>query len=184
VRARGLSLWLVPGGAAGVRLAGRIETLARALETPVFAPHVTLVGGVVRPEREVRAACADLARALPSVTIRLGAIEARQDYFRCVVVRVAESGPLRRARVAATRALGVAATAFAPHLSLVYGDLSTGRRAAARRLAAAAGRGGFLARRLELWRTAGEVREWRLVAAWRLEGRRSELRPRRAGART
>lgn len=181
MRARGLSLWLVPEGAAAARLTGCIEGLAHARGTPGFAPHVTLLGGVLRPEPDVRRACAALARTLRPLSIRLGPVEARDDYFRRVFVRVAETGPLRRARAAAGRTLGVVDGDFMPHLSLVYGKLAGARMAAALREASAVSGRAFVARRLELWRTVGEVRQWRRAAGWPLRAGVSKRRGARAG---
>jgi 2'-5' RNA ligase len=165
-------LWLVPESEFRARLAERIETLARLLGTQVFEPHVTLLGGVERPERDVREECAVLARSLAPLVVRLGPVDALDDYFKCVFARVEENRALHRARAAAQEALGASPGGFVPHLSLVYGRLSASERATALREAAAASGERFVARRLDLWRTVGEVREWRFVEAWALEGRR------------
>ena len=45
-RARGLSLWLMPEGAEGRRLAELIEGFAARLGTRPFPPHLTLLPGI------------------------------------------------------------------------------------------------------------------------------------------
>lgn len=187
MRAVGFSLWLVPEGEVRARLAQRIETLARRFGTQVLEPHVTLLGGVERPERDVREACAVLARSLAPLVIRLGPLDALDEYFKCVFAPVEENRALHRARAAAQEALGARPAGFMPHLSLVYGSLAASERAKALREGAAASGERFVARRFELWRTAGEVREWRFVEAWPLQGRRrsptrSSRKTRGAGA--
>lgn len=43
----GFSIWLVPEEAAGNKLEGVIQEYATQLGTPAFAPHMTLLGGIV-----------------------------------------------------------------------------------------------------------------------------------------
>lgn len=167
LRARGVSLWLMPAGEAGGRLAGLIAGLAARHATPAFPPHVTLLAGIEgRPEADALAAGRALAASLQPFPVRLGRAEGRDEPFRCLFLRVDEGDPLRVAHAAAARAFGREPdAAFLPHLSLVYGTLSPGaKRALCEELAGASGCG-FEAAALHVWRTEGAVDEWRQIGA-------------------
>jgi len=118
------SLWLMPTGEVRQRLAGTILDLSREYATPVFEPHVTLVGGIVGPAREVVSKMKDLARRIPPFTARLTVVDGLDEYFRCLFVRLAATHPIMRANKAAREVFALTKQpAFMPHLSLLYGNL-------------------------------------------------------------
>jgi hypothetical protein len=121
VRARGFSLWLVPEGVAGARLAARIEGLARVRGPS--SRRVTLLGRILRPERDVRDACAAFARTLPAGVDPAGPCRHARRLFPCVFARVAKTGApagSRRSRAGA----GGGRCGLRAHHSLVYGNLA------------------------------------------------------------
>jgi 2'-5' RNA ligase len=131
VRATGFSLWLIPEGAVRHQLRERIQTLARRFATPVFEPHLTLVGGVSGPAALVRETAARVARGTRAFPVLFVSTAHSEDYFRCVVLEADLSSTLAAAHRAALTALGrTGAPAFHPHLSLVYGSLLANTRAA------------------------------------------------------
>jgi len=161
-RARGVSLWLMPEGEVGERLAARVATLAARLGTAPFPPHVTLLPGIEGlADGEVLAVSRTLAGGLRPLAVRLVGVEGRDEPFRCLFARASADTPLVSAHAAASRAFGRAPDpAFFPHLSLVYGALGAKVR---ERLAAelrSEADAAFEARRLHVWRTEGEVRAW------------------------
>jgi 2'-5' RNA ligase len=159
------SLWLMPPGEVRQRLAGTILALSREYATPAFAPHLTLAGGIVGPAREVAAKMADLARRIPPFTVRLGAVDGLDEYFRCLFVRVATTHPIMAANKAARQAFGLAKQpAFMPHLSLLYGSLPS---SAKERIIASLARQfelEFKVSRLHLYLIQREPAAWRRVA--------------------
>jgi 2'-5' RNA ligase len=163
------SLWLQPAGGAYRRWAAEIRRLSRECATPAFEPHITLLGGLPGPKQVIVAKCARLARRLPPLVIRLTEGDYRDEYFRCLFVRVAMTETLLRANQAAREIFGVEQSpAFTPHLSLIYGNLSVEEKEA---FLARLGRrfdSAFVARRLHLYVTAGEPRRWRAIEAFDL----------------
>lgn len=172
-RARGVSLWLMPEGAARDRLAAVIARLAARLTTRPFAPHVTLLAGLEGPEERLLAAAASVAASVRPFRVRLVAVEGRDEPFRCLFARAVADESLRAAHAAAARAFDREPDpAFLPHLSLVYGTLAREtKRALATELASAVAVS-FEAARLRAWRTEGPVRDWRELGAFRLGGGR------------
>jgi hypothetical protein len=164
-RATGTSLWLVPEGDERDFLGRLIEGLAEKLRAPAFAPHVTLLPGLAGSEGEVVRRAKEMAATLEPHAMPLGPIEGRPEYFRCLYARVPET-----LRLLTTHALGrltfrrTAEVAFEPHLSLLYGSLSS----AERELLVAELTPRLPARltctALEVVRTQGPVAEWRSLA--------------------
>jgi len=170
-RARGVSLWLAPEGAARFRLASLVEGLAARLGTEPFAPHVTLLPGLPGPEEGVLGPASALACRLPPLRVRLQGVEGRDEHFRCLVARAVADEPLRAAHEAAARAFGREPDpAFLPHLSLVYGTLAPQAKGPLATELEPALPGSFEASRLCVWRTEGPAREWRELGAFPLGG--------------
>ena len=165
------SLWLMPGGQVYRRLHGVILKLSREYSTPAFKPHVTLLGRIVAPRREVLVKSAQLARSLRPLLIRLGALEGLDEYYRCLFVRAAKTGALKKASRAALRVFSRdERPAYMPHLSLVYGNLSPRVKEQIIRELGGQSELEFEVRSLHLYLTTGKPRAWRQVKVFDLSG--------------
>jgi 2'-5' RNA ligase len=151
------------------RLAQTIHKLSVRYAAPEFAPHVTLLGGIVTPRHEAVRKTAALATLIRPIAIRLGAIDYLDEYFRCLFVRATLTQPLLEAHRVAQEVFGFRRQGpFMPHLSLLYGNLSRSLKAEAM-----AGVGPrvdleFKVRSLHLYSTRGEPRGWRCVGRFGL----------------
>jgi 2'-5' RNA ligase len=184
VPAKGFSLWLMPEGEPRERLATWIGRLAARLGTASFPPHLTLVSGIETIDSESLDRTAQAATMIAPLSLTLGAIEGREEHFRCLFLRVRASRALRTAHTRAARALGLAPAAdFLPHVSLVYGTLAPAEKRAIVGEIGDALALHFEVRRLHLWRTEGPAPEWRERAALDLappSGQAVPVRKRRA----
>lgn len=172
MRAKGVSLWLMPTGPVRDGLAGRIRDISRRLRAPVFAPHVTLVPGCRGSEEAILQAAAKLAAAATPLTIELGEPGWRDEYFRCLFLEVAKSPELTALETRARELLGLEPSPdYFPHLSLVYAI-----RSRAEKRAVAAGLGAlerrFVARAVHVYRTEGGVSSWCRLASFGFNSRR------------
>jgi 2'-5' RNA ligase len=158
----------MPEGAEHDRLAALIGGLAVRLGTVSFAPHVTLLPGVLAPERDVLEIARALAAEVAPFPVELSGVGGAQAHFRCLYVRVRASEALRAAHACAARRFGREPDpSFDPHLSLVYGSLTAPVKAAlARELAETTTC--FEARHVHAWRTDGPVGEWRRLGSFAL----------------
>jgi 2'-5' RNA ligase len=163
---RGHSLWLMPEAAEGERLAGWIRRLAERFRSEGFPPHVTLLSALEGRGEDLLATAGRAAAALRPFTVHVDGVSGRDEHFRCVFVQAAETGPLRAAHEAVSRAFGREPDpGFFPHLSLVYGSLRADRK---QDLALEIGSDvdvHFEARRVHLWRSDGPVAAWQEVGA-------------------
>lgn len=166
-RAKGTSLWLMPDGVAGDRLAGTVARLASRFGTEAFAPHITLLAGLPGVEPDVVERAANLASSLAPFRIDLTRVDGREEHFRCLFVHAGLGAGLRSAHVQAARAFGRTNDPdFLPHLSLVYGRLDrTTKERLGLELATETALS-FEARALHVWRTEGLVAEWRPLQTW------------------
>jgi 2'-5' RNA ligase len=163
-RAKGVSLWLMPEGEAFETLAGQIEGLADRLGTAPFAPHVTLLPGLLGPDSEVIETARSLAGELGPLTLEPSEVDGTDSHFRCLFFRMRASEALLAAHTHAARRFGRDPDpAFDPHLSLVYGTLGTSVRAELSRELARQEPAPFEVHRLHVWRTEGAVGEWRTL---------------------
>jgi len=166
-RTKSYALWLIPDGEACRRLARTIRRLSREHSTPVFAPHITLASGIVAPVHEVATKSAQLAESLRPLFLRLTHLDSREEYFRCLFVKVAPTPQLVRAYKRARKIFGQRGRrAFFPHASLVYGDLS---RAEKRKITSSLGRRfalEFEVRRLHVVAIQGPPSDWRRVKSF------------------
>jgi hypothetical protein len=158
------SLWLVPDrrGPEFAKLRRLIEDLAERFGTPIFDPHVTLVGGVEGTFESISVAAERLLLSLPSCELALREVVSRSSYFQRLVAPVELTPELTWARLRALAAFAVEEPDYWPHLSLAYGDLDEGGSQQLLAAAVAANVAGmrFAAARLEAWRTEREVAEW------------------------
>jgi len=118
------ALWLVPEDAAASQLHSVIRQLADRYTTPVFSPHMTLLGWVKGEETELAGKLEALAARLTPIQARLTGFAGAPYYFRCFYSPVESSTELRQAVDEASHAFGASAGSdFQPHISLIYGQL-------------------------------------------------------------
>lgn len=118
------ALWLVPDDAGTLQLHTVIRQLADRYTTPVFTPHMTLLGWVKGEEAELVAQLETLAAKLAPIEARLTGFAGAPYYFRCFFAPIESSPELRQAVDEASHTFGAnAGTDFKPHLSLLYGQL-------------------------------------------------------------
>jgi len=164
------SLWIVPGGDVYDCLSGVVHGLSAWNGAPDFPPHVTLLGRLVGPPRELACQAASVAATLHPFVIHLEEIDFRDEYFRCLFVHAVLNEPLRKAHQAACRAFGRGREPrFMPHLSLLYGNF---QRCFKEEVIAEMGPRldiRFKVRSLHLYRTHGDPRGWRRVASFGLK---------------
>ena len=116
------TLWLEPTGRTHGLLATTIAQLSQEHGSPLFDPHVTLLGDITGQEGTVLQQTEQLANALSPVDLFLTVPAFQDQYFQCVFMRIEETSTLLDAHMRARTAFHKeAAPPFMPHLSLLYG---------------------------------------------------------------
>lgn len=177
-QARGYSLWFMPGGGAAESFGSLMNELSRKYHAPMFEPHVTLLGGIERPEHDIVQCAEKLAHRLRPLTIVLTTADTHEAYFQCLFLRVRQTRPILEAQRTARAIFGRGGDPpYLPHMSLLYGiyDPKTKQEIIARI-------GTNFPRRfsvvdLHLWRTQGEPENWASVHVSSLGPQRASVRP-------
>ncbi|HXE58267.1 MAG TPA: 2'-5' RNA ligase family protein [Gemmatimonadales bacterium] len=124
-----LALWFLPEGAPYRALQALIARLSAEHRSPLFEPHVTLLGHITLPAEEAKARAERLARLLHPFTLRLNRAERGTGYFRALYLRAEPDPALREAHRLARTVFGREGDPpYLPHLSLLYGDFPVATR--------------------------------------------------------
>lgn len=158
------SLWLEPSGNIAYKLQERIKKLSKEYKTPVFSPHVTLLGGLNSSETELVPLANTLASSAKPFELELTKAGYLNSFYQSLFIRVEESSKLKELRKKACRLFDCGNNEeFMPHLSLLYGDLSQKQK---ERILNIVGREFFIkfpVKNIVLMQTEGKPDQWRKV---------------------
>ena len=156
----------MPTGATFVKLAHIISQLSKDYSTPSFEPHITLLGGVIGSEEEIVKKTAQTASMLAPYEILLTQVDYLDEYFRCLFINVEKTSEVMNANAKAREVFHEyitskhPATEYMPHLSLLYGDISSQTKEAIVKKIGREWNLTFEAASIHLFLTKGDVKDW------------------------
>lgn len=159
------SLWLEPSGNIAYKLQERIRKLSKENGTPLFSPHVTLLGSLYASETELIPLADTLASSVEPFELELTKTGYRDTFYQSLFIHVKENSQLRELRNNACRLFDCNEDEYMPHLSLLYGDLSRNEK---ERILNIIGREyyvRFSVNNMILMQTDGKPHQWRKVHA-------------------
>jgi len=169
-KVKGFSLWLMPEGGVCVPLQKTIEDLAARLKSPIFEPHITLIGQIAGRKDEVLAKSAALAGLMTACEISSDGLDFRDSYFQALFVKIKETPPVMGASRTACRIFkGEPSSPYMPHLSLAYGDLDVREKERIMAEISADIDFTFIADKIHLYATEGEPEGWCLLKSFPLK---------------
>ena len=116
----------MPPGQVCDELSKIISQLSTQYATPVFPPHVTLLGDLAGDAEELSSQAQQLALRLRRFQVALTTVAYLPAYFRCLFIRAEETPALVAANQIARAIFHREQDAkFMPHLSLMYGDFDS-----------------------------------------------------------
>ena len=119
------SLWLQPNGDIAYRLQERIKKLSKKYNTPVFEPHVTLLGGLRASQTELVSLTNTLASSLKPFELTLTRAGYTEQFYQSLFIHIKDNESLKEAHSLACRLFDrPQGDRFMPHLSLLYGDMT------------------------------------------------------------
>lgn len=118
--------WLKPSGKAYDILKKTIAELGVRYQAPFFEPHVTLLSSLPGTEEEILLRSWQLGRSLQPFDLQLTHPAHGNQYFQCVFLKIQETPALINAHEEAKRLFEKEITSYMPHLSLLYGNYSSG----------------------------------------------------------
>ncbi len=120
------SLWLMPGGEVYHRLHTIIYQLSERYSTPVFEPHITLIGGLIETEQIMINKTSELATIIKPHSVKLTQVDSLEEFYRCLFIRVEETDEVMEAYSKVCEVFRQTDnTKYMPHLSLMYGNLTS-----------------------------------------------------------
>lgn len=165
------SVWIRPTGEALDRIHKVTRRLSFRKDGPEVPPHLTLLSGIETTRSDAGLKLKRLAARITPFTVRLGKIDWKADYFRCLYVAAERSRELVAAQRAAHEVFEMNPPApFKPRICLFYGTLDDETE---RELAEATGGSldvEFRANAVQLVNAAPgiPVSEWRTLSEWKL----------------
>ncbi|OGI22325.1 MAG: hypothetical protein A2808_01010 [Candidatus Moranbacteria bacterium RIFCSPHIGHO2_01_FULL_55_24] len=169
-KAIGYSLWLVPDtdSQAYLALSERIKDIALKYQTPLFEPHVTLLGGIQDLEKNVREKTQTLSKTLKPLEIQTCGIDSYETYFQALFLKVKKTPEIMQIYEESRQHFGLPEKEHFPHLSIAYGEFALNDiqslQAALESIESV-----FFAKTIELWRTEGETKQWTKLETFFLE---------------
>lgn len=126
-----VAVWIPPSGDAIDAINKLMRKARETFDGPVFKPHLTLLSGIETTTADAQAKLRKLALAVPPVTIELGRIDWREEYFRALFIAATPNPELAVAKAAAHEIFEMnPPEPFEPHVSLAYGKLDEAAREA------------------------------------------------------
>jgi 2'-5' RNA ligase len=123
------ALWIIPEGQIYQDLKMLVDDLSQQYSTPPFEPHITVLGRVSASDSRLMTKISQLSGLIRRFKVNLVSVEALDEYFRCLFIKVEESKELTDLRVFANKIFAIKdQTPYAPHVSLVYGNLPAGTK--------------------------------------------------------
>ena len=159
------SIIFVPKGKTFQKFSKIIAILAKKNSAPEFKPHVSLIGNIRLPEKEVLSKSRLLASKMRSFEIRLGKVDYLDMYFRSLFVRAEISREISEADSLARKYfLREKDPPYMPHLSLLYGNFSRERKEGIIQQIGKEFKDKFLADKIEVWAVPGiDPAEWKVI---------------------
>ena len=165
------ALWIKPSGEIFEALFRMIRKLADDLATVVFEPHMTLLANLDGSEQEITRRSDELAGRIKRFRVFLTEPSYRDEYFRCLFMRVEETPSVMSANALAARIFKRPKEIYEPHVSLVYGDLPEERKKLIIRGLPENAETDFEAKTIYLIKAdSSHPRDWHELAAFRLDG--------------
>jgi 2'-5' RNA ligase len=118
------AIWLIPEVSVEQRFSGVIEKLSERYGCPRFAPHTTLLSGIVDDEDALGDKTASLAQELEAVDVKATGFAMEPYYFHSFYLKLEPSSALLLAHQKASQSFEKKAGNFLPHISLLYGAVA------------------------------------------------------------
>ncbi|WP_420103103.1 haloacid dehalogenase [Bosea sp. (in: a-proteobacteria)] len=124
------SIWLLPTASDEVLLTGIVKELSGRFGTPIFAPHLTVLGDSEMTADALAHAIETAAQEVSAFAEAVNAVETSEAYFRSFYARFPVATPLIRLKQALDPQ---GLEGFMPHVSLLYGPVEAAAKAQAAR---------------------------------------------------
>ena len=160
----------MPSGEAYTKLKNLISQLSEKYSTPVFEPHVTLIGSVLGPEDEILSKTSKLASVIEPYRIKLRKIGYLDEYTKWLFIKAEKTDEVMNANLKARDIFNRQDDSeYMPHLSLMYSNLPLKIREEIITEIGEESNITFDVGAIHLFSTTGEPKEWYRVKEFALK---------------
>ena len=171
MKTKGYSIFLIPSGEFYKSLSLIIKKFSESFGTPLFEPHVTLLGGIIGKENEIKEKTHKLSLVIDPITIVLKDLDYQDYYLKSLIIEVEHSKDLMNANKAAERIFRIKdQNNYQPHLSLLYGDISIQAKKQSIKNLGNNIKGEFTVDSIYLVNAEGFIQDWKKIGGYRLKG--------------
>lgn len=116
------SIWIIPPPPLFDELNEIIHDLSSKYQSPIFTPHMTVLGSVDEKLDTIQRAIKKSIVGLDKLSLSLGPVSFSTTYFQSVFVRINSTAHLMNVNLGLKKHLHVENNVFMPHISLLYGN--------------------------------------------------------------
>jgi len=116
------SVWIIPPKPVFNELKKVINDLSLQYKSPVFKPHMTVLGNIDLELNKIQKVVKEVATDIDNLTLSLGPISFSTTYLQSVFVRVNSTARLMQLNLEIKKLLNIENNVFMPHISLMYGN--------------------------------------------------------------
>ncbi len=170
MKTKGYSIWLIPQDDTFKKLSKLINGLSRKYSSPIFDPHVTLIGGIIGSQDEVIKKTKKLASKVNPYAIELNKVGFLDNYLKSLFWKAKQDKEVLRANKWAKKIFNMKnSEKYLPHLSLIYGDFSENiKKEIIKNYQLDNFKLNFVADKIHLYNTNGEIKDWEKVGEFEL----------------
>ena len=161
----GYHLFLEPDGEVRKQLQGIITELSRVSSSPVFTPHITLLGKIPDEQESLLVKKTNtIASAMKKQRVTLKGISMQDSYYRALYMQISDKEGLETIHTYATTVFAMAyAQSYLPHLSLLYGNYSQEQKEVFLSTVQVPSLLSFEATTIHLYKTSGKPHQWNKI---------------------
>ncbi|MCF7809145.1 MAG: hypothetical protein K9M49_06125 [Candidatus Marinimicrobia bacterium] len=168
-KAKGYSIWLLPDDKSTHLLQGTIDTLSARFHSPVFQPHITLLGQLEGDQLSIMGSFNMLCKGVHPFMLGVRGIAYQNVFFRSMFCELSETGELMALNQLARERYGRETDkAYFPHLSLLYSHKSEAEKQTAVKSLKPQYPDLMTIASFALVKTQGEVGDWELLKRFEL----------------
>jgi len=167
-RAQGYSIWIVPDSLPLTLSTRYIHKYAMKFHSPVFTPHLTLIGNINQNEERVISLTYRLAKQIKACKIRFYKVGHDDSFFTSLFLQARLTPRLKNMYNLSKQIFKLKNTLdYVPHLSLMYGKISLKSKIdIMSKLKVKPQDFDFYATELQVHKTNGRVKNWKKIASF------------------
>lgn len=115
------SIWLRFAPSVERRLSAYVNNLASPRQSPVFTPHITLLGDLNGPPGDTVEICEQAMGSIHPITVSFTGLDRSDEFFMSLYLTMVVPDEVVSMRHGVAKSLGITPSPFTPHVSLAYG---------------------------------------------------------------